>query len=162
MGAAFVRRRMAAELGADWQSKFQSFEQTAAAAASPNCAARSARFATRRATVNAKASTGARSPARRTRATICRTSSRTTCSSASRCPVRDASSSTTSRGATSTRRAGIRCRSSDSTCSRPARRRHSSRRRCNCTARRSGGWTLSPRRTQWRHGEARSSSAQHC
>jgi predicted unusual protein kinase regulating ubiquinone biosynthesis (AarF/ABC1/UbiB family) len=34
MGAAFVRRRMAAELGADWQSKFQSFEQTAAAAAS--------------------------------------------------------------------------------------------------------------------------------
>jgi predicted unusual protein kinase regulating ubiquinone biosynthesis (AarF/ABC1/UbiB family) len=34
MGTAFVRRRMAAELGADWQSKFGAFEQTAAAAAS--------------------------------------------------------------------------------------------------------------------------------
>jgi predicted unusual protein kinase regulating ubiquinone biosynthesis (AarF/ABC1/UbiB family) len=34
MGAAFVRRRMSAELGADWQNKFHSFEQTAIAAAS--------------------------------------------------------------------------------------------------------------------------------
>ncbi|MBS0296642.1 MAG: AarF/ABC1/UbiB kinase family protein [Proteobacteria bacterium] len=34
MGAGFVRRRMAAELGADWESKFQSFELEAAAAAS--------------------------------------------------------------------------------------------------------------------------------
>lgn len=34
MGWNFVRRRMKAELGADWQSKFKSFEQEAAAAAS--------------------------------------------------------------------------------------------------------------------------------
>ena len=34
MGWPFVRRRMAAELGADWQSKFKSFEHEAAAAAS--------------------------------------------------------------------------------------------------------------------------------
>ncbi len=34
MGWPFVKRRMAAELGPDWQSKFQSFEQVAAAAAS--------------------------------------------------------------------------------------------------------------------------------
>ena len=34
MGWPFVRRRMAAELGADWQTKFESFEQSAAAAAS--------------------------------------------------------------------------------------------------------------------------------
>jgi len=34
MGAAFVRRRMAAELGRDWQTKFKSFELTAAHAAS--------------------------------------------------------------------------------------------------------------------------------
>jgi predicted unusual protein kinase regulating ubiquinone biosynthesis (AarF/ABC1/UbiB family) len=34
MGAGFVRRRMAAELGANWQNRFQSFEQEAAAAAS--------------------------------------------------------------------------------------------------------------------------------
>lgn len=34
MGWAFVRRRMAAELGADWQSKFQSFEKDATHAAS--------------------------------------------------------------------------------------------------------------------------------
>jgi predicted unusual protein kinase regulating ubiquinone biosynthesis (AarF/ABC1/UbiB family) len=34
MGWNFVRRRMASELGADWQSKFASFSQTAAAAAS--------------------------------------------------------------------------------------------------------------------------------
>ncbi|MBO9560344.1 MAG: AarF/ABC1/UbiB kinase family protein [Caulobacter sp.] len=34
MGWPFVRRRMAAELGPDWQSKFQSFEHEAAAAAS--------------------------------------------------------------------------------------------------------------------------------
>ena len=34
MGWPFVKRRMAAELGADWQKKFKSFEQTAAAAAS--------------------------------------------------------------------------------------------------------------------------------
>jgi predicted unusual protein kinase regulating ubiquinone biosynthesis (AarF/ABC1/UbiB family) len=34
MGWPFVRRRMAAELGADWQSKFGSFEREAAAAAS--------------------------------------------------------------------------------------------------------------------------------
>jgi predicted unusual protein kinase regulating ubiquinone biosynthesis (AarF/ABC1/UbiB family) len=34
MGWPFVRRRMAAELGADWQSRFHSFEPTAAAAAS--------------------------------------------------------------------------------------------------------------------------------
>ncbi len=34
MGASFVRRRMAAELGQDWASKFQSFEFEAAAAAS--------------------------------------------------------------------------------------------------------------------------------
>jgi predicted unusual protein kinase regulating ubiquinone biosynthesis (AarF/ABC1/UbiB family) len=34
MGWLFVRRRMAAELGADWQSRFASFEHEAAAAAS--------------------------------------------------------------------------------------------------------------------------------
>lgn len=34
MGWPFVRRRMKAELGTDWQSKFKSFEQEAAAAAS--------------------------------------------------------------------------------------------------------------------------------
>ena len=34
MGWLFVKRRMAAELGADWQSRFASFEKTAAAAAS--------------------------------------------------------------------------------------------------------------------------------
>ncbi len=34
MGWAFVRRRMAAELGADWQQRFASFDQTAVAAAS--------------------------------------------------------------------------------------------------------------------------------
>ncbi|MET0182856.1 MAG: AarF/UbiB family protein [Caulobacterales bacterium] len=34
MGWPFVQRRMRAELGADWQSKFASFEQNAAAAAS--------------------------------------------------------------------------------------------------------------------------------
>ena len=34
MGWPFVRRRMAAELGADWQTKFKSFEREAAAAAS--------------------------------------------------------------------------------------------------------------------------------
>lgn len=34
MGWPFVRRRMAAELGADWQSRFASFEREAAAAAS--------------------------------------------------------------------------------------------------------------------------------
>jgi len=34
MGWAFVKRRMAAELGADWQSKFGGFEHEAAAAAS--------------------------------------------------------------------------------------------------------------------------------
>ena len=34
MGWAFVRRRMASELGPDWQSKFKSFSQTASAAAS--------------------------------------------------------------------------------------------------------------------------------
>ncbi|MBI1212897.1 MAG: AarF/ABC1/UbiB kinase family protein [Alphaproteobacteria bacterium] len=34
MGPAFVRRRMAAELGPDWQSKFKSFDMTPAAAAS--------------------------------------------------------------------------------------------------------------------------------
>ena len=34
MGAAFVRRRMASELGADWEKKFSSFEREAAAAAS--------------------------------------------------------------------------------------------------------------------------------
>ena len=34
MGAGFVRRRMASELGPDWQSQFASFEQTACAAAS--------------------------------------------------------------------------------------------------------------------------------
>ena len=34
MGWPFVRRRMAAELGADWQNRFQSFEPAAAAAAS--------------------------------------------------------------------------------------------------------------------------------
>ena len=34
MGWSFVRRRMKAELGPDWQSKFKSFEQEAAAAAS--------------------------------------------------------------------------------------------------------------------------------
>ena len=34
MGWSFVRRRMAGELGADWQSKFSSFGQDAAAAAS--------------------------------------------------------------------------------------------------------------------------------
>ena len=34
MGAAFVRRRMMAELGADWQSRFKAFEPEAAASAS--------------------------------------------------------------------------------------------------------------------------------
>ena len=34
MGWSFVKRRMAGELGADWQSKFAEFSQTAAAAAS--------------------------------------------------------------------------------------------------------------------------------
>jgi predicted unusual protein kinase regulating ubiquinone biosynthesis (AarF/ABC1/UbiB family) len=34
MGAGFVRRRMASELGADWAKKFKSFERGAAAAAS--------------------------------------------------------------------------------------------------------------------------------
>lgn len=34
MGWPFVKRRMAGELGPDWQSRFQSFEHTAAAAAS--------------------------------------------------------------------------------------------------------------------------------
>ena len=34
MGWPFVRRRMAGELGADWQSRFRSFEKTAARAAS--------------------------------------------------------------------------------------------------------------------------------
>jgi predicted unusual protein kinase regulating ubiquinone biosynthesis (AarF/ABC1/UbiB family) len=34
MGSGFVRRRMAAELGADWSGKYQSFELSAAAAAS--------------------------------------------------------------------------------------------------------------------------------
>lgn len=34
MGPAFVKRRMVAELGPDWQTKFRSFEFTAAAAAS--------------------------------------------------------------------------------------------------------------------------------
>ncbi len=34
MGWAFVRRRMAAELGPDWQSRFAAFEKTAAASAS--------------------------------------------------------------------------------------------------------------------------------
>jgi predicted unusual protein kinase regulating ubiquinone biosynthesis (AarF/ABC1/UbiB family) len=34
MGWAFVKRRMAAELGTDWQAKFKSFEHTPAAAAS--------------------------------------------------------------------------------------------------------------------------------
>jgi len=34
MGPAFVKRRMVAELGRDWASKFQSFETTAAASAS--------------------------------------------------------------------------------------------------------------------------------
>ena len=34
MGWAFVRRRMASELGPDWQSKFASFSREAAAAAS--------------------------------------------------------------------------------------------------------------------------------
>lgn len=34
MGWPFVRRRMAAELGADWQARFTSFEPEAAAAAS--------------------------------------------------------------------------------------------------------------------------------
>jgi predicted unusual protein kinase regulating ubiquinone biosynthesis (AarF/ABC1/UbiB family) len=34
MGWLFVKRRMAGELGAEWQKKFKSFEQTAAAAAS--------------------------------------------------------------------------------------------------------------------------------
>ncbi len=34
MGAGFVRRRMAAELGRDWEKKFKSFEREAAAAAS--------------------------------------------------------------------------------------------------------------------------------
>jgi len=34
MGAAFVRRRMASELGADWEKKFKSFDREAAAAAS--------------------------------------------------------------------------------------------------------------------------------
>jgi predicted unusual protein kinase regulating ubiquinone biosynthesis (AarF/ABC1/UbiB family) len=34
MGASFVRRRMAAELGADWRSRFGAFDEMAAAAAS--------------------------------------------------------------------------------------------------------------------------------
>ncbi|MBM3566255.1 MAG: AarF/ABC1/UbiB kinase family protein, partial [Alphaproteobacteria bacterium] len=34
MGWAFVRRRMAAELGPDWRARFKSFEEEAAAAAS--------------------------------------------------------------------------------------------------------------------------------
>ncbi|HEY5338562.1 MAG TPA: AarF/ABC1/UbiB kinase family protein [Rhizomicrobium sp.] len=34
MGTGFVRRRMAAELGADWEKKFKSFDKDAAAAAS--------------------------------------------------------------------------------------------------------------------------------
>lgn len=34
MGAGFVRRRMAAELGPEWEKRFKRFEQTAAAAAS--------------------------------------------------------------------------------------------------------------------------------
>jgi predicted unusual protein kinase regulating ubiquinone biosynthesis (AarF/ABC1/UbiB family) len=34
MGAAFVRRRMASELGPDWRARFASFDETAAAAAS--------------------------------------------------------------------------------------------------------------------------------
>src|SRR5271155_5044196 len=34
MGAGFVRRRMLAELGSDWEKKFKSFEREAAAAAS--------------------------------------------------------------------------------------------------------------------------------
>src|SRR5213078_3485053 len=34
MGWPFVRRRMAGELGPDWQTRFQSFEHTAARAAS--------------------------------------------------------------------------------------------------------------------------------
>lgn len=34
MGWAFVRRRMASELGPDWQSRFRAFEPVAAAAAS--------------------------------------------------------------------------------------------------------------------------------
>jgi len=34
MGGAFVKRRMAGELGADWQTRFKSFEQEAAKAAS--------------------------------------------------------------------------------------------------------------------------------
>ncbi|HEX3430339.1 MAG TPA: AarF/ABC1/UbiB kinase family protein [Rhizomicrobium sp.] len=34
MGASFVSRRMAAELGADWEKKFRSFDRNAAAAAS--------------------------------------------------------------------------------------------------------------------------------
>jgi predicted unusual protein kinase regulating ubiquinone biosynthesis (AarF/ABC1/UbiB family) len=34
MGAVFVRRRMEAELGKDWEKKFKSFDRTAAAAAS--------------------------------------------------------------------------------------------------------------------------------
>ncbi|CAN5265334.1 AarF/ABC1/UbiB kinase family protein [soil metagenome] len=34
MGPAFVRRRMIAELGADWETRFQSFDRTPAAAAS--------------------------------------------------------------------------------------------------------------------------------
>src|ERR1700729_294945 len=34
MGAAFVRRRMASELGPDWRSRFQSFGEEASAAAS--------------------------------------------------------------------------------------------------------------------------------
>ena len=34
MGAAFVRRRMQAELGPDWSQRFKSFEQQPAASAS--------------------------------------------------------------------------------------------------------------------------------
>ena len=34
MGAAFVKRRMAAELGADWEKRFKSFDRQPAAAAS--------------------------------------------------------------------------------------------------------------------------------
>ncbi len=34
MGAAFVKRRMAAELGLDWERRFSSFDRQPAAAAS--------------------------------------------------------------------------------------------------------------------------------
>ena len=45
MGWLFVRRRMAAELGADWQSRFLFFEREAAAAASLVCTKSCARGA---------------------------------------------------------------------------------------------------------------------